>query len=204
MRNFKSILRSLVKEAIEDLSYKGEHESPDKRDAPLHDLTASGVYPKDVYTHRHYYESDSSESSSWAIVTRAKGRPNYPVKIYRAVPKMLSQQEELDAVRFEKKYILKYGRLPPGVESEKTRHEYYDDLCEKEEKLELSIQNTPQTSKVVKINPGDWVAIDRAYAVEHGESNLGGKGRYRIISKTVPAKHIFTDGNSIIEWGYSP
>ncbi len=36
------------------------------------------------------------------------------------------------------------------------------------------------------------------------EDSLGGKGKYRIISKIVLAKHIFTDGNSIMEWGYSP
>lgn len=50
------------------------------------------------------------------------------------------------------------------------------------------------------INNGDWITIDRNYAKEHGESNLN--GRYKIVSKTVPARHLYTDGNDIFEWGY--
>ena len=35
-----------------------------------------------------------------------------------------------------------------------------------------------------------------------GEAHLNGK--YKIISKSVPAKHLFTDGNSVHELGYDP
>ena len=52
------------------------------------------------------------------------------------------------------------------------------------------------------INPGDWVSINETYAKQHGESTLGGD--YKVVSMTVPARHIFTDGNSIHEWGYDP
>ena len=52
------------------------------------------------------------------------------------------------------------------------------------------------------INRGDWVTIVKGYAEDHGESAL--KGEYEIISKTVKAKDIFTDGNSWLEWGYDP
>lgn len=52
------------------------------------------------------------------------------------------------------------------------------------------------------INPGDWVTINKEYAKQHGESALD--GNYKIVSKTVTAKDIFTDGNSIHEWGYDP
>jgi hypothetical protein len=55
-----------------------------------------------------------------------------------------------------------------------------------------------------KINKGDWVAITRTYAKDHGESNLGGKSNYKIVSKIVNARDLFTDGNSIQEWGYDP
>ena len=51
-------------------------------------------------------------------------------------------------------------------------------------------------------NPGDWITINREYAKEHGESQLN--GQYKILSKTVKAKDIYTDGNSIQEWGYDP
>jgi hypothetical protein len=60
----------------------------------------------------------------------------------------------------------------------------------------------PQNEKTASINPGDWVTINRGYAKEHGESSL--RGQYRIISKKVYARDIFTEGNSIHEYGYDP
>ena len=52
------------------------------------------------------------------------------------------------------------------------------------------------------IRPGDWVAIHRAYAKVHGEGPL--KGKYKIASMRVPAKHVWTNADSIHEWGYHP
>jgi len=52
------------------------------------------------------------------------------------------------------------------------------------------------------INAGDWVSPLREYAQYHGESNLDGD--YKIVSKKVKAGEIFTEGNSWLEWGYSP
>ena len=62
--------------------------------------------------------------------------------------------------------------------------------------------NLPSRPTKHKINAGDWVTPSRSYAKEHGEGNLNNK--FKIISKTVPAKHLHTDGNSIHEWGYHP
>ncbi len=53
-----------------------------------------------------------------------------------------------------------------------------------------------------KINPGDWVTINKNYAKEHGESYFDGK--YDILTKKVKAGDIFTNGDSIHEWGYEP
>lgn len=53
-----------------------------------------------------------------------------------------------------------------------------------------------------KINTGDWVTISRRYAVEHGRDNL--QNSYLLVSKTVFARDLFTDGNSVQEWGYDP
>jgi hypothetical protein len=54
----------------------------------------------------------------------------------------------------------------------------------------------------VDINAGDWVTTNKQYAVTHGERTLGGD--YKIITKIVPAKHLYTDANSIHEFGYDP
>jgi hypothetical protein len=53
-----------------------------------------------------------------------------------------------------------------------------------------------------EINAGDWVTITRGYAKEHGESNLG--DNFKIVKKEVFARDIFTDANSIQEFGYDP
>lgn len=60
----------------------------------------------------------------------------------------------------------------------------------------------PDTKDIEEINPGDWVSIYRPYVVEHGEGALGGE--YKVLSKTVMAKDLYTDGNSIYEWGWDP
>lgn len=50
------------------------------------------------------------------------------------------------------------------------------------------------------IQHGDWVTPSRGYAVRHGDAALSGD--YRIIQDTVPARTLFTEGNSIYEFGY--
>lgn len=52
---------------------------------------------------------------------------------------------------------------------------------------------------IKKINSGDWVSINKKYAIEHGERILDGD--YEIIEDTVTAKQLFTDGNSVHEQG---
>ena len=46
----------------------------------------------------------------------------------------------------------------------------------------------------------DWVSITKGYAEMHGEAHLD--NNYDILEKTVPAKDLYTDANSIQEWGY--
>jgi len=55
---------------------------------------------------------------------------------------------------------------------------------------------------VKDINAEDWVALDKKYAQQHGDSALGGS--YDILSEKVKAKDLFTSGDSIYEWGWSP
>lgn len=51
-----------------------------------------------------------------------------------------------------------------------------------------------------QINSGDWVTINRQYAIMHGEGPL--QGDYKIIEKMVTARELFTQGDFIHEWGY--
>jgi hypothetical protein len=52
------------------------------------------------------------------------------------------------------------------------------------------------------LNPGDWVTINRNYARGHGEGPL--QGDYKIVSQKVRAGDLFTDANSMHEFGYAP
>ena len=60
----------------------------------------------------------------------------------------------------------------------------------------------PKDEKIKDINQGDWVTINKQYAKEHGESVL--LGDYKILEKKVKAKDIWTNADSIHEYGYDP
>jgi hypothetical protein len=51
-----------------------------------------------------------------------------------------------------------------------------------------------------EINPRDWVTTTREYALDH----IGDDEGYHIVSKKVKASDVFTEGNSIHEFGYDP
>lgn len=54
------------------------------------------------------------------------------------------------------------------------------------------------------INPGDWVTPVRAYARRHGMDATDSAKDWPVISMRVKASELFTDGNSLAEWGYHP
>lgn len=62
-------------------------------------------------------------------------------------------------------------------------------------------RSVPNNLGDIEINPGDWVTPNLDYAHMHGARFDEG---YRVLEKQVPAKHIWTDANSIHEFGYDP
>lgn len=50
--------------------------------------------------------------------------------------------------------------------------------------------------------PGDWVTTSKEYARLHG-SQTDPKHDWPVISTVVPAKHLWTEGNAIAEYGYT-
>ena len=129
--------------------YSGEHKAPQRNyGASLDNL--KGVYPDDVYgpnAARYYGHSsgDATDKAAARIIQATKGKPDAPVKVFRAIPK--------------------------GIQSN-------------------------------EINPGDWITTMKSYAVQHGEGALGGD--YKILEKTVNAGDLYTNGDSIFEFGYDP
>ena len=108
-------------------------------------------------------------------------------------------------------YLYKYRFFPT---SHKLIGQLEDDVWDKNpkftyEEMQIGVKNElikmigelkTQREKPFKINNGDWVTTSKEYAKMHGESNLN--NNYRILTKVVKASQLYTDGNSIFEWGY--
>jgi hypothetical protein len=53
-----------------------------------------------------------------------------------------------------------------------------------------------------KLQSGDWVTVNKQYAIEHGEGIL--EGNYKIIEQKVKASDLTTNADSFLEQGYYP
>jgi hypothetical protein len=60
----------------------------------------------------------------------------------------------------------------------------------------------PNNENITDINKGDWVTLSKDYAKNHGESVL--HNDYKILSKKAKAKDLYTNADSIHEFGYQP
>jgi hypothetical protein len=195
-------MKSFKQYFLESEDYRGSHTAPNKNDTPLWNVI--DVYGKDFYslpsdTVARYYAhyADYRDKTAVNIIRNFYNKPNAKIKIYRAVPKILSIRDQINELNQKKSKFLRRGRVPYGYD----KKTYFSDLVDKIESLQRSPDlDKPETK--ITINPNDWVTIDRNYAIEHKNSALGGKGK--ILTKTVLVKHLYTDGNSIFEWGYDP
>jgi hypothetical protein len=193
----------VLPEAME--SYRGSHTAPSPEfGAPLYDLTGGGqMYPADVYSSKavQYYGSgfDRADRQAFALANSVKGNPEAVVTMYRAVPKESSNSEKL--VDLEKKMAayMKRKTLPKDSFTD-NGNKWYDWAYEERNRLR-GLPDEPVKS-ITTINAGDWVTLTKDYAKEHGESAL--KGNYKIISKKVKAKDLWTNADSIQEFGYYP
>lgn len=200
------------------LEYAGDHSAPDAESgSPMHDVTE--MFP-DMYTPnalKYYGRQGLDDASVIDQIQSLRGRPNRAVKIYRAVPNLNKDIEkkikELDDIL---KYHFKYGFYPIGgddnvdeikreirKEIKKGNRSYtYDEIeAQVEGKIRERIKSLmEQKNAPLKINNGDWVTTSRLYAKMHGRDNL--KGNFKIATKTVKASQLYTEGNSIFEWGY--
>lgn len=189
--------------------YRDSHK-PDSDGAPLHDLTANETFPKDVYDTLHYYDGSQEGNSH---IRRLRNKPDSLVTIYRAVPKDLSEHTDiktrLNQTNKELSHYKAKGKTPTwwqqvngtGGSGTQAGSDFYEWATDTSNKLSKHLETTKPV-RVKSINHGDWVSIDRRYAVEHGEGRFNGK--YTILSKQVPAKHVRNAGNDLNEWGYFP
>lgn len=85
-----------------------------------------------------------------------------------------------------------------GFDNESIRH--IQESKNKPNSLITVYRAVPASVKGNQIRNGDWITLTYDYAKNHGESNI--IGNYRVIKKKVKISEIFTDGNSIHEFGY--
>ena len=186
----------------DDDQYQGSHTAPDRgQGAPLHDLSSNGIFPDDLYSAqglRYYGNGSQEDAESYRIAMTYHNKPNALVTIYRSVPDALKGlQKKISTLEKQKAMYMSRGKIPSDA-GRLTGTQWYEWACEELEKLEaLPTQQQPKYT----INDGDWVAVSKRYAVEHGKAHLNNE--YSIVSKKVRAKDIFCVGD-LSEWGYDP
>ena len=194
--------KNIVQPESNDFSYRGQHTAPGPDfGAPLHDL--SQIYPDDIYSSKaaqYYGHSVPYDQKAALIMQQYKNKPDATVTIYRAIPKEISNAEKLAEIEKQMAAYMRRGTLPKDAENYSSGSKWYDNAYEMREKLRQMPNETPQG--ISDINAGDWVTLTREYAKDHGESAL--RGQYKIISKKVKAKDIWTNADSIHEFGYQP
>lgn len=144
-----------------------------------------------------YGDGSDADAEALQIVKLLRNNPNAKVKIYRAVEKGLRQN--ISDLRRDSRYIRQNKSTPPWADVPPHSRDEYTTYVESQLSNLRSVENADIKPT---IGVRDWVTITRRYAEDHGE--LAIPNGYTIITKTVLAKDLFTDGNSIHEWGYDP
>ena len=202
-------LSNVYKLLIENDGYGEGHTAPDTTDSPIYDVEDS--FP-DFYSEKgqKYYDVGLDSYSTISMIQSLHNRPKASVKIYRAVPDINKEiNKEISSLGDVLGYHNKYGFYPRGNKLVDKIEDQFKGVKGYVEKMEAmkSYMHTEfdnlysQRKKVIKINNGDWVTTSKLYAKEHGQSNLG--NNFKIATKTVKASQLFSDGNSIFEWGYN-
>jgi hypothetical protein len=185
--------------------YRGSHQAPSSDfGAPLYDLTGGGqMYPADVYSSKaaqFYGGGVPYDQKAFSIAQQYRDKPDALVTIYRAVPKDISNSEKLATLEKQMAAYMKRGTLPKDAENYSSGSKWYDAAYDERDKLR-KMSDEP-SNDINTINAGDWVTLTKEYAKDHGESAL--KGEYKILSKKVKAKEVWTNADSIHEFGYQP
>lgn len=196
----------------ESMIYKAEGMSEDmsRHQAPYRDeegffqpaYDVSQMFPG-IYTSsfskalREYGTGSDSDPESLQIIRNIHNNPDAKVKIYRAVEKGL--RDQITDLKQDRKYIKQNGSVPPWADVPPNTADEYTEF------VESQIDNLGSVNGATiqpSINVRDWVTLTKRYAEDHGE--LAIPNGFTVISKTVMAKDLFTDGNSIHEFGYDP
>jgi len=214
------IARVLYTAETLEQDYMGAHTAPSKasEDDPIYNVTEN-IYPQDIYEGKgHYYTHMNTDKEGLNIILDVKNKPNAKIKVYRAVPDLnkdtnnqtkdiqnaiasLNAIKDHRAIKTTKEAQDIIYSLKDKYSIEKYDYDTQQDLMiEDLEKQRDELEK--QVKKPLKIEKGNWITPSKQYAIQHGKSNLN--NNYKILTKTVRAKDLYTNGDSLSEWGYDP
>lgn len=213
VKNFKQSIDENIS-SNNPSEYAGEHSAPEKENNdPMHNVI--NIFP-DMYNENAYKYYGGQGLDDNAVINQIKSvhnRPRASVVIYRSVPNLNKDiDKKIKDLNYILNYKFKYGFFPM---KNKTVRDLESDIWDKNpsltyDEMQKQVYNeisklvdglVAQKEKRIKINDGDWVTTSKMYAKDHGENNLN--NNYKIVTKTVIASQLYTDGNSVFEWGYN-
>jgi hypothetical protein len=150
-------------------------------------------------------QSAMDMASAYNPVGMTAKLPNYgishrPMTVQQGAAPLHDLTNAFDDTIYGKAGLQNYGTGSPRLDQEALK--VFGKVRGNPDAEVIIYRAVPKDKNVKNINPGDWVTVSKEYAMEHGEGTLGGK--YKIISQKVPAKHVTTNADSILEQGYYP
>ena len=170
-----------------DLNTKAQMEAIDKK-------YTEAISNNDIETAKYLVEQmailKGYAVTDYQIDHKAPTNDGYNARLDDVTPMYGEDIYSTNAVRY-------FGTFE-GFDNESIRH--IQEAKGKPDKIITVYRAVPESVKGDQIRNGDWITLTYDYAKNHGQSNI--LGNYRIIRKKVKASEIFTDGNSIHEFGY--
>jgi hypothetical protein len=128
------------------------------------------------------------------------GMAHRPMTVESGAARLHDLTSAFDDTIYGKAAVQNYGTGVPALDREAVR--IFQQVRNKPDAMVTVYRAVPKDAKQTAMNPGDWISVSKQYAMEHGESALG--GNYKIVAQKVPAKHLTTNADSILEQGYYP
>ena len=170
-----------------DLNTKAQMEAIDKK-------YTEAIANNDIETAKYLVEQmailKGYAVTDYQIDHKAPTNDGYNARLDDVTPMYGEDIYSTNAVRY-------FGTFE-GFDNESIRH--IQEAKGKPDKIVTVYRAVPESVKGDQIRNGDWITLTYDYAKNHGQSNI--LGNYRVIRKKVKASEIFTDGNSIHEFGY--
>ena len=128
------------------------------------------------------------------------GMMHRPMTVESGAARLHDLTTAFDDTIYGKQAVQNYGTGTPALDREAVK--IFQQVRNKPDAMVTVYRAVSKDAKQTGITPGDWITVSKQYAMEHGEGALG--GNYKVIAQKIPAGHITTNADSILEQGYYP